>query len=573
MYKIYKHTNKINGKCYIGQTIKVDSKYRWGPNGNGYERQPKFWNAIQKYGWENFEHEILKNDIETAEDAAYWEAYFIDKYDSINNGYNNHEAGVNGAAISLWKPVYQYDLAGNFIKKFDSLTQAWEETNIAFGSISKACDGKLKSAGNSQWRWDYAEKIPAINRNTNAKRLYQYDLDGNLVAIYNSGVEAEEITGINRATICGSAKKIIRTAGNFVWRYEDDKFSLPAKKQYIPNTGKAVDQLDIDGNYIKTFPSIAAAAFALNLQSSTGILACCKNKRNFAGGYKWQYHNTGLKESLSMTIEEKIEIIDNFIQQIYELRKKGLQLDGEWGMSNSIFREFRNKGYLDNLKELKNKLIGKALSLESLQEAAGSMEDAVKKFTKNYTKTSGQMICNKGAQTDETKKLLKAKYKSVRVLPGKGGKFIVKFSQEDLTEDTVKQGNHWVNKGKDGVHGKFKTKKAADAQRKAMFAQGYKESINEIFTPMSAKTREKYRILISRLTGEQPLIFDNYTFELHNIKAQNVDSILAKLNSCPEVTSVIKFSTGKFDFNTIPRFGQLPNQFYTIRGTLSEEIL
>ena len=46
--------------------------------------------------------------------------------------------------------------------------------------------------------------------------------------------------------------------------------------------------------------------------------------------------------------------------------------------------------------------------------------------------------------------------------------------EDTLDEDTVKQGNSWVNKGKEGVHGKFKSKKAADAQRKAMFASGYK---------------------------------------------------------------------------------------------------
>ena len=44
----------------------------------------------------------------------------------------------------------------------------------------------------------------------------------------------------------------------------------------------------------------------------------------------------------------------------------------------------------------------------------------------------------------------------------------------DLDEDTVKQGNSWTNKGKEGTHGKFKTKKEADNQRKAMFANGYK---------------------------------------------------------------------------------------------------
>ena len=48
-----------------------------------------------------------------------------------------------------------------------------------------------------------------------------------------------------------------------------------------------------------------------------------------------------------------------------------------------------------------------------------------------------------------------------------------------IAEDTVKQGDKWVNKGKEGTHGEFKTKKEADAQRKAMFARGYKEGINE----------------------------------------------------------------------------------------------
>lgn len=51
--------------------------------------------------------------------------------------------------------------------------------------------------------------------------------------------------------------------------------------------------------------------------------------------------------------------------------------------------------------------------------------------------------------------------------------------KDGLQEDTVKQGNGWVNKGKEGTHGKFKTKKGADAQRRAMFAQGYKESLKE----------------------------------------------------------------------------------------------
>lgn len=43
------------------------------------------------------------------------------------------------------------------------------------------------------------------------------------------------------------------------------------------------------------------------------------------------------------------------------------------------------------------------------------------------------------------------------------------WEREGLKEDTVKQGKYWVNKGKEGTHGKFKTKKAADAQRRAIW--------------------------------------------------------------------------------------------------------
>lgn len=51
--------------------------------------------------------------------------------------------------------------------------------------------------------------------------------------------------------------------------------------------------------------------------------------------------------------------------------------------------------------------------------------------------------------------------------------------EESLTEDTVKQDDKWVNKGKEGTHGRFKTKKEADTQRRAMFAQGYKEEMED----------------------------------------------------------------------------------------------
>ena len=60
-YTIYKHTNIINNKSYIGQTCQ-DVKKRWG-NGLGYKTCPIFYQAILKYGWDNFTHEILEENL------------------------------------------------------------------------------------------------------------------------------------------------------------------------------------------------------------------------------------------------------------------------------------------------------------------------------------------------------------------------------------------------------------------------------------------------------------------------------------------------------------------------------
>lgn len=60
MYSIYIHLNKINDKKYIGITCKKP-EIRWA-NGLGYKKQP-FWNAITKYGWDNFEHIIIKDNL------------------------------------------------------------------------------------------------------------------------------------------------------------------------------------------------------------------------------------------------------------------------------------------------------------------------------------------------------------------------------------------------------------------------------------------------------------------------------------------------------------------------------
>ena len=64
--------------------------------------------------------------------------------------------------------------------------------------------------------------------------------------------------------------------------------------------------------------------------------------------------------------------IDTFINDLYDLRQKGLSTDGEYSIENLVFKEMRNNGYLDNLKELRHKVIARRLSL---QESLDSLSD------------------------------------------------------------------------------------------------------------------------------------------------------------------------------------------------------
>ena len=89
-YCVYLHTNKTNGKKYVGITSRKTNT-RW-QKGNGYKRQKKFYAAISKYGWDGFSHEILFANL-TLEEANLKEKELIKFYDSFKNGYNSTEGG------------------------------------------------------------------------------------------------------------------------------------------------------------------------------------------------------------------------------------------------------------------------------------------------------------------------------------------------------------------------------------------------------------------------------------------------------------------------------------------------
>ena len=90
MWTVYSHTNLINGKIYIGITSNKPER-RWR-KGDGYKRSLKFYNAIQKYGWNNFRHEILYENL-TEKEAKNIEQKLIRENKKQNKSYNITDGG------------------------------------------------------------------------------------------------------------------------------------------------------------------------------------------------------------------------------------------------------------------------------------------------------------------------------------------------------------------------------------------------------------------------------------------------------------------------------------------------
>ena len=112
---VYIHTNNINGKKYVGITSQCE-KNRWRL-GAGYKNQPVFYKAIIKYGWENFSHEIVANNL-TIKEAKELEKTLIAKYhtyvnDPLGGGYNASIGGEANLKYATAEEKHQAQLISN----------------------------------------------------------------------------------------------------------------------------------------------------------------------------------------------------------------------------------------------------------------------------------------------------------------------------------------------------------------------------------------------------------------------------------------------------------------------------
>lgn len=148
-YCVYMHIAP-DDKKYIGITCR-DVFSRWGKDGNNYIKQYKFYQAILKYGWDNFEHIIVKEKI-TSEEASELEKELIKKYNTIKNGFNILAGGLDGFSTIKQKYadiVYVYDINGNYFGKYENIGKAVYKINLNREKIYK---NKYKDKGKDNKR-------------------------------------------------------------------------------------------------------------------------------------------------------------------------------------------------------------------------------------------------------------------------------------------------------------------------------------------------------------------------------------------------------------------------------------
>lgn len=233
-----------------------------------------FFKAIQKYGWNNFEHKILFSDLDI-ETASKKERELIAKYKSNNKkfGYNIADGGLNNPTNeeqlnALRKPVYQYNLDGSFIEEYRSSTEALKNIDtseyvIVPDGIDRVCSLGDMNRTRYGYRWSFkflGDKIEPITIWQNlCIPVYQYDMEGYFIKKYNSMMEAERETGIDNSAICACCKGKRYFTKEFRWSYNYVE-NLPPfdKKKWkfetnIKSQMKPVYQYDLDGNFIKTY--------------------------------------------------------------------------------------------------------------------------------------------------------------------------------------------------------------------------------------------------------------------------------------------------------------------------------
>lgn len=210
---IYKVTNNIDHKIYIGATTKsIEERRKDHLKKSKKGKSYAFQNAIGTYGVDAFKWEQI-DTATTTDELAKKEKEYILEYNSKEDGYNMSIGG------ELEKTVYQYDLtSGKLLNKYSNLTNAGAVIGLNKQDLSSVCLSVNKVCKGFYWTYDCVDKfIPLEDKRK--KKVYQYNLQDEFIKEFNSVAEASKLTNCNKSSIGKVCRTERRTCGGFIWKY------------------------------------------------------------------------------------------------------------------------------------------------------------------------------------------------------------------------------------------------------------------------------------------------------------------------------------------------------------------
>ena len=260
---IYKIENKITHEIYIGQTTHprgfngrydfkgygIERVYKklLGNESRGERHNQHLRRSIKKFGFDAFEIAEVFDTAETFEELNEKESYYIDLFDSYKNGYNQSFGGDSASGYSRpsgkecpnSKRVCQISIDGQFIKVWDSATEASNELGIPSSSLSNVCHGKKlrkngdisKTAGGYVWVFekdydsnkDYSVNRPRQNMGHGAKVVLLLSDNGSIIQEFYSINEASRELGID-------VESVRKTC---LHKFKNPRYNLIYKSEYI----------------------------------------------------------------------------------------------------------------------------------------------------------------------------------------------------------------------------------------------------------------------------------------------------------------------------------------------------
>lgn len=221
---IYKITNKINGKVYIGQTIQPLKK-RWNLHCSKNSGCPALNNAFKKYGKENFTIEQIDH-AHSRDELDNKEIFWIDFYSSlVPNGYNLHTGGLHHKVSEETRKRIIKSLIGRKhteeTKRRISEAQKGEKHHFFGTHFSKEHREKMSNALKGNKR-----RLGIPHSEETKKRIAEYGkrkvINVDTGIVFDSAKEAGLFYGICPCNITEVCRGHRKTARNYRWRYADE---------------------------------------------------------------------------------------------------------------------------------------------------------------------------------------------------------------------------------------------------------------------------------------------------------------------------------------------------------------